>query len=120
MRLGDKLKAMKPAESVITIDGNKYRVVGLLASKKADLLALARDKKGTFVSGKADGLFLSACVRDEASGEPFFTEDEWDEWGSVPGSVTGPLMAECMRVCGVDNEDVGREVKNLDTTPSSV
>jgi len=120
MKLGEKLKAIKPAESVVTIDGNRYRVVGLLASKKADLLAAARDKKGTFVPGKADGLFLSSCVRDDDSGEQFFSEDEWQEWGSVPGSITGPLMAECMRVCGVDNEDVGREVKNLNTTQGSV
>jgi hypothetical protein len=120
MRLGDKLKAIKPAESVLTIDGNRYRVVGLLASKKADLLAAARDKKGAFVPGKADGLFLSACVRDDDSGETFFTEDEWQEWGSVPGAITGPLMSECMKVCGVDNDDVGREVKNSDTTASSV
>ena len=120
MKLGDKLKSIKPAQSVLTIDGNRYRVVGVSTSKKADLLAESRDSKGKFVAGKADGLFLSACVRDEDSGEPCFSEAEWMEWGSVPGSITGPLMAEAMRVCGVDNEDVGREVKNLDTTTSSV
>jgi hypothetical protein len=120
MKLGEKLKALKPAESVITIDGNRYRVVGLLGSKKADLLSQSRDKKGSFIPGKADGLFLSACVRDEESGEQFFSEDEWAEWGSVPGSITGPLMAECMKVCGVDNDDVGREVKNSVTTAGSV
>jgi hypothetical protein len=119
MKLGDKLKAIKPSETVLTIGDNKFRICGVTTSKKADLLAAARDKKGDFIPGKADGLFLSACVRDEDSGEAFFTEDEWQEWGSVAGEVTGPLMAECMRLCGVDNQDVGREVKNSDTTTSS-
>jgi len=120
MKLGDKLKAIKPTETVLTIAGNKYRVCGMLASKKADLLAESRDKKGGFIPGKADGLFLSCCVRDFDSGEAFFNEEEWAEWGNVPGDITGPLMAECMRVCGVDNDDVGREVKNSDTTASCV
>lgn len=120
MRLGDQLKAIKLPETVLTIEGRRYRVKGLSTSKANDLLAESRDKKGSFIRGKADFLFLSACVSDDETGEAFFSEAEWAEWGDVPKGVTAPLMSECMRICKIDEQDVGREVKNLDTTTSSV
>lgn len=115
----ERLAAIKPKQTVVTVDGMRFRVTGLPTSKKNDLLAQQRDSRGKAIPNKANGLVLSACVSDDESGEPIFGVDEWQQWGDLPSHITGPLISECIKILGLDDDDgVEREVKNSGATGS--
>lgn len=118
MSLIEKLKAVKPASIVMEIDGMKFRIQGTTTSRKSELLAMSRDARGQAIKGKADGLFLSECVSDDETGEKICDIDNWSQWGSVAAHITGALMSQILKLCGLDNDDVGRTIKNSETTGS--
>ena len=116
MSLRERLLKKIPPETVLTISGEKFLVKGLSRSRRADVLASHRKNDGKIDGPKLEGVLMSLCVCDPDSGCAIFNEDEWQSWDSLPAAITGPLVAEIMRTSGMDDDDVGREVKNSDTT----
>ena len=123
MSLRERLKAKRAADVQITVDGERFLVLGMSRSARNEVYsrirATAQKTGGKLDSYEVEGRLLSAMVRDAESGEAIFSEDEWKEWDSVPATITGALIAEVMRVNGFDDEDVGREVKNSEATAGS-
>jgi hypothetical protein len=123
MSLRERLKTKRPADVTITVGGERFTVLAKSRSERNEIYASIRARSQK-VGGKIDGYevegrLLSLLVRDADTGQEVFGEDEWQEWDSVPAMITGALIAEVMRANGFDNEDVGREVKNSDTTAGS-
>lgn len=116
--LRERLKTAKCPEETLTIRGERYLVIGLLRSRRSELLASATTDKGKVDSRRLEGVLLSNCILDPDTREQVFTEDEWQEWDGIPSVTTAPLMSEIMRLNGLDNDDVGREVKNSEPTDS--
>jgi hypothetical protein len=116
--LRDRLKAKGRPEVEVTIDGDTYLVVGLPKSKRAEIYASVA-KPGKSIDGDAiENAFLSECVFDPETKQPVIPRECCGEWSDVMAMVTGPLFAEVMRLNGLDNDDVGRKVKNSETTDS--
>jgi hypothetical protein len=118
MNLRDKVKAKKRPEVEITVDGDTYLVVGLPKSRRAEIYnSVPRVGKSKEIdTDLMENVFLSECVLDPSTLKPVFSVDESSEWGSVPAQITGPLFSEVMRLNGLDNDDVGRKVKNSEAT----
>ena len=114
--LKERLKALKAPESIVTIGDERFLVVGLLRSVRAAVFASCQGTKGKVDSQKLENILLSMCVKDPDSGELVFQQSESNEWNNLPAAITGPLFAEVMKLNGIDNEDVGREVKKSETT----
>lgn len=117
--LRERLEARGLEESTLTIRGERFRVVELDKGDRLDLLAACRDGKGLIDNRKLENVFLSACVKDPDSGETVYGQDESHLWDHRGAGFTGPLMAEIMRLNGLDNDDVGREVKKSEPAGSS-
>lgn len=120
MSLRDRLEKKKLPESIITVLDERFLVKGLKRSKRSEVFASCRKADGKMDNPKTEGVFMSLCVCDAETGEPVYTEAEWQKWDELPAGITGPLVAEIMRLNGMDDEDVGREVKNSDSTDKSV
>jgi len=116
MSLREKLKAIKPTQVEVTVCGTKFLVIGLSKTKRAEVYASV-SKAGKSIDADAmENAFLSECVLDPETSVPVFTREECSEWGVIPAQITGPLFSEVMRINGLDNDDVGRKVKNSDAT----
>lgn len=120
MSLRERLAAKPLPETIITVAGERLVVKGLTRSKRSEIFASCRKADGKMDTRKIEGAMMSACVCDPDSGEKVFAESEWEQWDNVSAAITGPLVAEIMKLNGMDDDDVGREVKNSDTTASSV
>jgi len=112
--LRERLEKRSNPETVLTIDGERFLVVGLSRSERARQFAKCRDKSGKVNTERIEGEMLCLCVRDPDTREQVFTD--WSAWDNLPAQITGPLMAEIMQINGMDKDDVGREVKNSDAT----
>lgn len=117
MSLRERLKSGVALEVIVTINSERFLVRGITRSKRSEIFA-AHNKNGKIDSHKLEGVLLSTCVFDPETQQPVFSVEEWKEWDSVASGITGPLFAEVMRVNGIDNDDVGREVKNSEATDS--
>ena len=118
MSLRERLEKKKLRETVLTIDGDAFLVKELSKSQRADMLAACRDANGKADPNKIENAFLCVCVCDPDSGVAVFDVSEKDAWNAVGSGITGPLFAEVMKLNGMDNDDVGRAVKNSETTGS--
>lgn len=118
MSLRERLEAKPLQESFLTVRGEKFLVGELDGATRARLLADCRSKSGKLDSQKLEGVLLSACVKDPDDGLNLYSVDEWEKWDKLGSGFRGPLMAEVMRLNGLDDDDVGRELKNSDTTTS--
>lgn len=116
--LRERLEAKPLQQSIITIQGERFSVVEIDRAERARKFADCTTPKGDRDFVKLEGVMLSRCVSDPEADESVYSEDEWKKWDTLGSSFTGPLMAEVMRLNGMDNQDVGREVKNSDTTTS--
>jgi hypothetical protein len=116
MSLRDKLKGIKPTQVEITVCGTKFLVVGLSKTKRAEVYASVSKPGKSIDADQMENAFLSECVVDPDTQQPVFSREESSEWGGVPAQITGPLFGEVMRLNGLDNDDVGRKVKNSDAT----
>ena len=119
MSLRQRLQSAAPPETIITVLGERFSVRGLSRSRRSDVFAACRDADGKSDFKRLEGVMLSACVRDPSDGSEIYSEDEWQQWDQLPAGITGPLVAEIMRLNGMDEDDVGREVKNFGTTGNS-
>lgn len=116
MGLRERLAKVGLPQTVLTVMGEKLLVKGLTRTRRAEVLASATNAKGKVDSQKVEGLLLSECVFDNDTGEPVYSAAEWQAWGELPAAITGPLFGEVMKLNGLDNDDVGREVKNSEPT----
>lgn len=117
MSLLDKIKKIETPESIINVDGIKYRVKGL-SGLDGSLVYAAHD--ATNKKRKAAGLkkmsldyfFLAECVTDVESGESLTPE----QWSTVPRKHTAPLVVEVMALNGLDDQEIERDPKESSTT----
>lgn len=114
MSLLEKLKAHKPKEKTVTVEGDDYLVVGLGRVRKN---ALLNDSQ---LKGKLDGAtlesnLLAACVCDPSTREPLMPlPGEWD----IPSHIAAPLVAACIEVLGLDSDESKVLEKKSEETPA--
>jgi len=116
MSLRERLEAKKLEQSEITIRGERFTVLELDRAERSRTFAECRDKSGKSNWAKLEGVMLSKCVREPETSAAVYGPDEWQAWDKLGSGMTGPLFGEIMRLNGLDDQDVGREVKNSDTT----
>ena len=114
--LRERLEAKKLEQIEVTIRGERFTVIELDRAERSRTFAECRDKTGKSNWQKLEGVMLSKCVRDSETGGEVYSVDEWSAWDKLGSGMTGPLFGEIMRLNGLDDQDVGREVKNSDTT----
>jgi len=101
MSLREKLKAAKPREKRLTLDGDKYLVRGLSRVRKNELVEKCQ-AKGKLNNALLEATLLSECVYDPADGKLVMSDpNDWD----VPSHIAGPLIKACIEVCGFDDSD---------------
>ena len=101
MSLRDKLKAAKPLEKTVEIDGDIFLVRGLSRIRKNELASKCT-VKGTLDNEKLEACLLAECVCDPATGELVMSEPtDWD----VPAHIAGPLVKACIECCGFDRDE---------------
>lgn len=101
MSLRDKLKAYKPRETTVEIDGDAFLVRGLGRIRKNELVDKC-SAKGKLDNEKLESMLLAECVCDPATGELVMSDPaDWD----VPSHVSGPLVKAVLEVCGFDNDE---------------
>jgi len=113
----DRIKKIESPESVVTVEGIKYRCVG---KSGLDASNIATTAEATNKKRKGQGLkrlsldyfYLAECVAEFTDGETLTAE----EWASVPRKHTAQLVVEVMRLNGLDDEDIERDPKESSTT----
>ena len=116
--LRERLEAKPLQQIVVTVRGERFTVVEIDRAERSRISAACVDKHGKRDFEMLEGMLLSRCVRDPDTDTEVYSVEEWSKWNALGSGTTGPLMAEVMKLNGLDNEDVGREVKNSDTTTS--
>jgi hypothetical protein len=115
MSLLAKLKEKQVRTETIEVDGDKFELRGLSKLERSKVFASARNSKsGKMDNDKLESLLLSACVFEPGGGA---VTSDWKEWSGLPSHITGPLVAGVMRVCGLDQQDLG-DPKDSDSTES--
>jgi len=118
--LRDELLSEPLRKSAVTIRGKSFVILEMDEGECGRLMASCRKANGKWIAeDMPDGKLLSRCVRDSQENE-VFGMDEWKEWRKLGRGWTGPLRREVLSLNGLDEDDVGREVKNSETTESSV
>lgn len=115
--LRERLEQRGQEKSVLTIRGERFKVIELPKGQRAEVIARNRNSKGGIMP-TLDAEMLSLCVLDPETDAPIYPVEESASWEQVGSGFTGPLMAEVMRLNGLDNDDVGREVKKSETAES--
>ena len=101
-KLAEKLKQLKPEQVVVTIDGTNFLVVSPGRIAKNQLLA-ASQKGNKIDPVLMEANLLAECVRDPETGEKVMPDvNDWD----LPSNVVAPLVAACIKVCGLDSDEV--------------
>lgn len=119
MSLRERLEAKGLERSTITVRNEKFVVLELDRAERSRIFADCRDKAGKSNFPKLEGVLLSRCVIDPEDETPVYPVEQWRDWDKLGSGYTGPLFGEVMRLNGLDDQDVGRELKNSDTTDSS-
>ena len=115
MNLGEKLKQRKPKELIVELDGDKYLVRGIGRVEKNKLMS-ACAKKDKIDWDQVESTALARCVLDPKTEQPVLpNKEDWD----IAADAAAPLVDAAIKVCGFDSSEVGRTVKNSDTTGSS-
>jgi hypothetical protein len=104
--LREKLIAKKAPQKIITVDGDKFLVVGLSRLARSKLLAAMRTDAGDLSNDKIERQFLSACVFDPDTNQPVFSENENSLWDDVPAAIVAPLVVAVRDVNYLDDDDV--------------
>lgn len=113
--LRERLKAKRPKELTVIIDGDTFLVRGIGRIQKNALVERCQHAKtGKMNTPLFESEILAACVCDPATGEPVMPDPaDWD----IPADVSGPLVDACTDVCGF-NRSERDAVKNSDATES--
>jgi hypothetical protein len=118
--LRDELLSEPLIKRRVVIRGKQFTILEADDGELGRLMASCRKADGKWIAeDMVDCKLLSRCVKD-AEEKDIFGLDEWKEWRRLGRGWTGPLRREVMSLNGLDNDDVGIEVKNSDTTTSSV
>lgn len=112
MSLREKLKAAKPREKRLTLDGDEYLVRGLSRVRKNELVEKCQ-AKGKLNNTLLEATLLSECVYDPADGK--LVMDDPSDW-DVPSHIAGPLVKACIDVCGFDDSEASVLEKKSETT----
>lgn len=117
MGLLDKIQKIAAPESVITVDGIRYKVRGISGLDASELhVASERENKRRKQSGQKrlslDYFYLAACVSEAESGETL----QAAQWAEVSRKHTSPIVVETMQLNGLDNEDIQRDPKDSGIT----
>lgn len=112
--LAEKLKASKPRELIVEVDGDKYLVRGLSRVAKSKLYNQAVSPAGKWDAATYEGLMLAACVRDPETEELLLPDPaDWD----IPAELSGPLVEACADLIGLSKSEKDA-VKNSEPTES--
>jgi hypothetical protein len=115
MSLRDKIKARKPKEILLQVDGDKYLVRGMSRVAKGELVRRCSNKSGGIDSDKLEAETLAACVLDPETQEQVMPDpNDWD----VPADFSAPLVSAAISVCGFDSSEIKEKLKNLEATDS--
>ena len=117
MGLLDRIQKIQTPESVITVEGIRYRVKGLSGFDASSMNpdAERENKKRKHLGLKRlslDYFYLEHCVCEAETGETLTAE----QWAGVPRKHTAPIVVEVMNLNGLDDEDVQRDPKDLGAT----
>lgn len=114
MSLKAKIKAAKPREKQVVIDGDTLTVKGLSRVAKNELVNKC-SKAGKIDNDRLESALLAACVYDPADDTLLIPDpSEWD----VPSHIAGPLVKACIEVCGFDDEEAKALEKKSEATES--
>jgi hypothetical protein len=86
-------------------------VLGTTKRERALLFAKSRKKDQSIDFERLENVLLSECVVAPETQAKIF---EPSEWGEVASEITGPLVAVCMRLNGMDKTDLSP--KDSDST----
>lgn len=111
MSLRDKVLARKTKEETLELDGDNFLVVGKTKRERAALFAKSRKKDQSLDYERLENVILSECVLDPETKAKLLEPAEWD---GVVSELTGPLVAACMRLLGMDKTDLSP--KDSDST----
>jgi hypothetical protein len=118
--LRDELLSEPLRKNLVEIRGKRFTIIEVDDAEMERLMSSCRRPSGKWIDeSMPDGKLLSRCVRDENEQE-VFGMDEWQEWKKLGRGWTGALRREVLKLNSLDEDDVGREVKNSDTAASSV
>lgn len=117
MSLLDRIQKIATPESVITVDGIKYRVEG---KSGLDAASIATTAETSNKKRKASGLkrlsldyfYLAECAKEVETGETLTPE----QWATIPRKHTSPIVVEVMALNGLDDQDIERDPKESSTT----
>jgi hypothetical protein len=117
MSLLDRIQKLAAPESVVTVDGIKYRIVGKSGLDAASIATTAeavnkKRKQAGLKKLSLDYFYLAECVSDAEASETLTPE----QWAIIPRKHTAPLTVEVMRLNGLDDEDIERDPKESSTT----
>lgn len=118
MSLRERLESRSFEETVLVIRGERFLVRELDRATISRLYADCYSKNGSLDKSRLECMLLCKSIFDPELMTPVYEADDWQKWDSIGRGFTGPLFSEVMRLSGLDNDDVGREVKNSDTTTS--
>ena len=116
MSLKDRVLQRKPLSEPVTIAGESFLIVGKTRRERGAIFARCRKKDGSVDGDRLEAMLLAECVHDPETGQPIFSVAEYRAWDDVDSGLTGPLLAEVMRVLGMDKQDIGP--KGSDSTES--
>ena len=113
MSLIDLIQKIETPESVITVDGIRYRVVGKSGLDSGGIaMACEQSNKKRKQAGlkriSLDYFYLAECVSQVDTGETLTAE----QWANVHRKHTAPIVVEVMRNNGLDDQDIERDPKD--------
>lgn len=101
--LRDKVLAKKPSEKNVTVCGLTFTILGKSKRDRAAMFAKARKKDSGLDFERLESVMLAECVTDPDTKVPVASVTEWD---ATDSELTGPLVAACMSVLGMDKQDM--------------
>jgi len=104
MSLKERIKQRDVSKEIVTVQGEKFLIVGKSKRSRAETFAKCKSKKTEKLNFELlEDTLLAECVYDPESNEPLL---DVSEWGNVDSAITGPLMSHIMRIVGMDKDDV--------------
>lgn len=92
------------ASESVTVCGQTFLV------KELDLLTRSETMKANAADLEIECRLLAACVYDPESDQP--VEADWTWWKAAGQQVASPLIAACLRVNGLNRDEVAEAVKS--------
>lgn len=113
----DALKNIPVAEKSVELAGQKLVVIGLTRSRKAEITADCTSRKtGRIDNALLESKYLACCVCDSTTREPI--QPDFREW-NLSSHVVAPLVAACVEVNGLDEEEATALLKKSESAQST-